>query len=219
MQMILRHFESDGLAAILDLGFVPDLVKVHLSDDTNVDIITWFKRMFDDETGWGTVFTGSSGVTTVAASAAAGILEYDSVASKQMLPAPSGTGEAAATLPVPFVAGTAQPTARTTSVVGTVVKSSNSQEKGFVYECTVSAGVYGTEPTAWPTIPGQTISDGTNTWICRESKIKNVGVKGITIGASVINNDNGNQIYVEAYRADKDPADLDAADVVADSAL
>jgi len=217
MQTVIRHIELDGAAVILDLGFIPDLVKMYIDDATNVDITTWFKRMVDDESMYGVLLTGSSGVTTRLTTAVTGISEYDTVTQKVLLPAPNGEGEQSASMPSAFVAGTAQPTARTTTVLGTVTKPSSGNENGYIYECTASAGVYGTEPTAWPTVPGTTVSDGTNTWICRDSKVKNIGVKGITIGGSVANNTNGLQCYVEAIRADKDPADTDAGGVVAGS--
>ncbi|KKL20064.1 hypothetical protein LCGC14_2459200 [marine sediment metagenome] len=214
-KQILRHFKADGLAAIIELGFVPDLVRLTLDEGTNPDVVTWFKRMFDDEAIFGHLTTGSSGAISRLTTAATGISAYDAAVSKVMLPAPSGEGEQATGVPVPFVAGTSSPTARSTSVLGTVTKPSSGKETGYIYECTVTAGVYGTEPTTWPTVPGVTVSDGTNTWITREEKIKVVGVKGIQIGADVSQNTNGNQCYLEAFRADKDPADIDAGDVVA----
>ena len=217
MQKIGRHFEADGLATIIDIGFVPDKAELRLDEGTNPDILTWMRRMFDDEAIYGHLYTGSTGVTTRVTTAATGISAYDSMTQKVMLPAPNGEGDAATGMPVAFVAGTAQPTARTTAVVGTVTKPST--PNGYIYECTVSAGVYGTEPTTWPTIPGNTVSDGTNTWTCRNEKVKNVGVKGIQIGATVSQNTDSNQCYLEAERWDKDPADTDAGGVVAGDAV
>lgn len=214
-QIIGRHFEADGLATIIDIGFVPDEVELRLDEGTNPDIVTWIKRMYDDESIYGHLLTGSSGVVTRLITAATGISAYDTVNPRVMLPAPDGEGEEAAAMPSNFVAGTAQPTARTTAVLGTVVKPSVGNENGYIYECTVSAGVYGTEPTTWPTIPGNTVSDGTNTWMCREEKVRNIGVKGVQIGADVSQNTNGNQCYLKAVRYDKDPDDIDAGGVVA----
>jgi hypothetical protein len=86
---------------------------------------------------------------------------------KVRIPAPDGNGFANAEVS-DFVAGAAQPTARSTTAVGTVVRPST--HNGFVYECTASAGVLGTEPV-WPTTPGESVSDGTNTWICRREDV------------------------------------------------
>lgn len=216
MQQILRHFESDGLAAIVDLGFVPDLTKVHLSDGTNVDIITQFRRMFDDEGEYGTIMTGATGVTTVAATAATGVSAYDETLVRQMLPAPSGDGlQASAMAEAYTVARSTAATARSTTALGTILKPSiaSGNTDGLVFECT-TAGTGSAEPT-WPTRAGESVTDGTTVFIARDSNIKDIGVKGIQIGADVINNDDGNQIYVEAYRADRDPADLDAGSIVA----
>lgn len=57
---------------------------------------------------------------------------------------------------------------------------------GYVYECTTKGGAMTnlTEPT-WGTVPGETTSDGSNTWTCREENIvANKGL-GITIGLSL----------------------------------
>lgn len=217
MQKVLRHFESDGLAAIIELGFVPDLVKVHLSDATNVDIITWFKRMFDDEGEYGTIMTGSTGVTTVATSEATGILAFDSTLPRNMLPAPSGNGLQGSTLAAAYtVTLSTAATARSTTALGSLLKPSVDNvaaKKGLVFECT-TAGTGSAEPT-WPTVAGESVTDGTTVFIARESIIEDIGVKGIQIGVDVINNDDGNQVYVEAERVDADPPEVDAGDIVA----
>lgn len=216
-QQVLRHFVSDGLAAIIDLGFVPDMVKVHLDDGTNVDIITFFKRMFDDEGTYGTIMTGTSGITTVAGTAATGISAFDSTLLRQMLPAPSGNGLQGATLAEAYtVARSTAATARSTTALGTILKPSINNvaaKKGLVFECT-TAGTGSAEPT-WPTEAGESVVDNSVVYIARESIIEDIGVKGIQIGVDVINNDNGNNVYVEAYRADFDPSVVDAGDIVA----
>ena len=219
MKMNTGSFIADGLAVNVDVGFIPDFVIAFEGcEEGNPQLHYWMRERIDAASALGQFgFLDTAGTKSTHAAAANGFASLDTVAPKLMLPAPSGTGEAIATLPVPFVAGTAQPTARTTTVVGTVVKSSNSQEKGFVYECTVSAGVYGTEPTAWPTVPGQTVSDGTNTWICRESKIKNVGVKGFTLGAT--GQTDGDEWTWIAFAADKVSTEVDAANVVAGASV
>lgn len=216
-QQVLRHFESDGLAAIIDLGFVPNLAKVHLDDGTNVDIITWFQRMFDDQETYGTIMTGTSGITTVAGTAATGISAFDSTLLRQMLPAPNGDGLQGGTLAAAYtVARSTAATARSTTALGTVLKPSVNDvaaKIGLVYEC-LTAGTGSAEPT-WPTVVGDTVLDNDVLYIARESNLQDIGVKGIQIGADVINNDDGNNVYVEAYLADADPTFVDAGDIVA----
>ena len=215
-KMGIRHFLSDGLATIVELGYVPDMCKVHLDEGTNPDIVTWFKRMFDDEGIYGFLLTGSSGVITRLTTAATGISAYDTATLKAMLPAPNGSGnEASATLPLEWTtARSSAASARSVTVTGTLIKPTSGNETGLIYECTTDGTGSGTEPT-WPTRPGESVTDNSTVWIARNLKVKMIGVKGIQIGADVSQNTNGNQIYIEAYGADKDPADLDAGDVAA----
>ncbi len=219
MKLIVRHFESDGLATIVDLGYIPEMCKLHLDEGTNPDIITWFRRMFDDEGIYGHIMTGSTGVVTRATTAATGISAYDSATLKAMLPAPSGDGEAAATLPLSWTqTRSSNASARSTTALGTLIKPTSGNETGLIGECTFDGTGDSSEPT-WPTRAGESVTDGTTIWIMRNLKVKMIGVKGIQIGVDVIQNDNGNQLYLEAYGADKDPADVDAGDVAVGTAV
>ena len=202
---------ADGSAINLDIGSVPDkFIGTAKAEETNPLIYTWYKERANTANAnaqYGYLNTGSSGVVTKAADADNGIQSYDTVTLKAMLPAPNGNGEVAATIAAAFVAGVAQPTARTTAVVGTTLRPSTAN--GFLYECTTSAGVYGTEPTTWGTVVGGTTSDGTNTWTCRTEKLKNIGAKGITIGAS-LSTDTDEWSY-EAELYDSDAPERDSA--------
>ena len=40
---------------------------------------------------------------------------------------------------------------------------------GFIYECTVAGTSHATDPPAWPTVIGQTVTDGTVTWRCEST--------------------------------------------------
>lgn len=186
MKKVGGELIADGSAINIDLGAVPNkFIGTAKAEETNPLIYTWFGERANTANAnaqYGYLLTGSTGVITKCADANNGIIAYDSVALKALIPAPNGDDEVAATIAADFVAGATQPTARSTSVVGTVVRPST--HNGFLYECTVSAGVYGTEPT-WGTVVGGTTSDGTNTWICREEKLKWVGAKGVTIGATI----------------------------------
>lgn len=213
-QIVGRHFEADGLAKIIDIGFIPDEVELRLDEGTNPDIVTWAKRMYDDESIYGHLLTGSSGIVTRLTTAATGISEYDSVNVRCMLPSPDGDGYQASALPSAYTTTlSSAATARSTTALGTVLKPSAGNETGYIYECT-TAGTSSAEPT-WPTVPGESVTDGTVVFICREERIRNIGVKGVQIGASVSQNTDGNQCYLKATRYDRDPGDIDAGSVVA----
>ena len=114
-------------------------------------------------------------------------------------------------LPDAVVAGTAQPTARTATALGTVTKPSAGNENGLVAENTTSTGVYGTEPT-WPTKPGDTVTDDqSNVWTMREEKLENRGVKGFTLGAT--GQTDGDEWNWYAWKADKVSSEVDMANV------
>jgi hypothetical protein len=211
MKVVLT-FIADGSAMNLDFGFIPDHVRAFRKfEETNPDVIEWWKRLADDADNgqYGILLTGSTGVVTVNASAAAGIAEYDeSLSDKVAIPAPSGEGEVTVTV-ADYSAATdysVSGQARSTSQAGTVVRPTT--HNGMVYECTVAGGAGGTEPT-WPTTPGETVSDDNNTWICREEKVTRGGGKGITIGASL--STDSDEWLVEAESILKSTAGGDSA--------
>ena len=200
MQKISGHFIAPNAAAVnLNLGFVPS--KFHAWSALGGTELSWdwWKILADlATTGQYGMVDDGAGVKAACASAAAGIIAYDTLAAAVEIPAPSGTGytKVAMSSVADFVAGAAQPTARSTSIVGTLKRPKGTGtvpvHTHLIYECTVSAGVLGTEPT-WPTKPGDTVSDGTNTWICREERLCTIGGKGVTLGATTMTD---NQIWV-----------------------
>ena len=214
MKKVGGHLIADGNAINIDIGFVPDKFTAWEGmEETSPSKHIWFKEQANTANAngqYGLLLTGSTGVITKHAAATNGFAEYNTVTLKALLPAPNGNGEVSATIAAAFVAGTAQPTARTTAVVGTTLRPSTAN--GFLYECTTSAGVYGTEPTTWGTVVGGTTSDGTNTWTCRTENLKNVGVKGITIGATASTDTDEWTWEAELYdsvAAEKDSATYD----------
>ena len=217
MQINSGHFIADGSAVNVDVGFVPDMIMAFEGiEETNPAQHFYFKELANTANGNGQYGMVRAGTGTVTKHAAAtnGFAEYDTGTLKQMLPAPTGTGELGATLAANFVAGTSQPTARSTSVLGTIVKPSTADVNGFIYECTASTGVYGTEPT-WPTLLGDTVvDDQTNTWMCREEKLKQIGGKGFTVGATIATD--GEILCFKAEQHDKagDMGDADSSSPV-----
>ena len=211
------QFVADGNEVDVEVGFIPDFViGFEGLEETNPDIHFWFRSAEDaisTDAQYGILLTGSTGVVTKHAAAVNGFATLDESTLKLLLQNPAGGDDLTASLPSAFVAGTAQPTARTTTALGTVTKPSLGNENGLVAECTVAAGVYGTEPT-WPTVAGETVSDGTNTWTMREEKIVNAGVKGFTLGATGQTDTDGWKwiaVATDQESADRDMANFDNA--------
>lgn len=199
-QIVSGHFTGSSDQCNVICGFVPDYVEMLLTAGGTELVFRWYKALYDNAAAakgkYGFVDDGA-GVLTHAAAAANGIIPYDPGSAPMVfLPAPNGNGEVKVALAADFVAGATQPTARTVSVPGTTVRPST--HNGFVYECTATAGVYGTEPT-WGTTIGGTTSDGTNTWTCRPEKVTAGGGMGFTIGVDVAITDGDTC----AFRAEK----------------
>jgi hypothetical protein len=208
---------ASDAAINVDIGFVPDYVKLWTAIGGTELIYEWYKCMGDTSALTGQYgFLDTAGAKSVPSTAATGIIAYDASAMKAMLPAPSGSGEKSATVTYTFATAktaTLTPTARTTAVLGTVIRPTTSN--GFLYECTVSGGAMTslTEPT-WPTILGDTVSDGSNTWICREEKTKLVGGKGFTVGVTVATDSEILCFKAEQHDRARDMGDADTSSPV-----
>ena len=204
------QFVADGNEVDVEVGFIPDFVIAFEGlEETSPNPHFWFRSAIDaisSDGEFGLLMTGTTGVITKHAAAINGFAPLDSQALKVILSNPAGGDDLATDLPDAFVAGTAQPTARTATALGTVTKPSLGNENGLIAECTTSGGVYGTEPT-WPIIAGETVSDGNNTWTMREEKNENRGIKGFTLGATGQTDTDGWKWV--AFAADKENEDRD----------
>jgi len=214
-QIISGTYIASDAAVNVECGFVPDRVKLTTAVGGTELVYEWLKVMGDTDALTGQYgILDTAGAKSVPSTAATGITAYDTAVVKQMLPAPNGEGLIGADLPDAFVAGTAQPTARTTTALGTVTKPSQGNETGLVYECTTSTGVYGTEPT-WPTLSGDTVTDDqSNVWTARESVIQNQGVQGFTVGASVCTDGEIHAFTAEMHDKSSNMGDADVTNPV-----
>jgi len=207
------QFTADGNAVNVDVGFIPDFVIAFEGlEETSPSPHYWFRSAIDSLTAdgqFGLLVTGTDGIVTKHAAAVNGFAPLDTEALRVILPNPAGGEDLAAALPDGFVAGTAQPTARTATALGTVTKPSLGLENGLIFECTTSTGVYGTEPT-WPTVAGDTVTDDqSNVWTAREEKNENRGIKGFTLGATGQTDTDGWKWV--AFGSDKESPDRDMA--------
>lgn len=208
---VLRRLFGGAANYNLILGFIPSYVEVTVMEGTNPVTYRWYGKQMQeslvgiaDSTEFGIKRTGADGVETYMDTVAKGISAYDGSKIVQVLIENPATGKGEGVTPSDFLAGDTQPTARTASAVGTVKRPSTHND--YVYECTVSAGVLGTEPTTWPTVPGETVSDGTNTWICREENIVAGEGLGITLGGTLLTNDE--EVFIVAVRDDSEVQDI-----------
>ena len=207
------QFVADGNEVDVEVGFIPDFVIAFEGlEETSPSPHFWFRSAIDgisSDGEFGLLMTGTTGIITKHAAAINGFAPLDTLALRLLLPNPAGGDDLAVALPDAFVAGTAQPTARTATALGTVTKPSIGNENGLVAENTTSAGVYGTEPT-WPIRPGDTVTDDqNNVWTMREEKIENRGIKGFTLGATGQTDTDGWKWV--AFAADKETPDRDVA--------
>jgi len=207
-KIVSGHFESDGNAINLKLGFVPDwCILFNNTGQTAPDIYFWFKRFVDDASMYGLLITGSSGVVSRVTTAAEGIDAFDSEVYRVLLPDPI-TNEN-----VPINAS-AYNTATTYSARGTtcgqVVRPTT--RNGFVYELyTASGGAAGTEPTWGTTVGGLTTAGSGDVWICREENVVVSGGKGVTVGATL--QTDARELFYLAGESEKDEDKGDAGRV------
>ena len=185
MEKVSGYFVASAGPDNIECGFVPDEVHcISALGGTELEF-SFFKILADLAASGQYGFTYSTTGVPDPAASGSGIATYDTSSPKLAFDNPTGDGpDVYADFPAAFEAGTTSPTARTGSAIGTITKPSIGNENGLVAECTASAGVFGTEPT-WPTRPGDTVSDGTNTWTMRETKIVQAGVKGFTVQAGI----------------------------------
>jgi hypothetical protein len=212
-----KHWEGDGSAVNIDLGFIPDFaIMLANTGQTNPDIYLWFRRFVDDQSMYGLLITGSTGVVTRVTTAATGLDAFDSKFQQVRVESPvPGRGKQLAD--VSDWAASTSATARTASAVGTIVRPTT--KNGYVYECTTGGTTNDTEgePT-WPTTPGDTVTETDGVvWTCREEEAAIGGAKGLTAGATTQTDAREYFIYATKSELDRDAGD--AAEVGANAAI
>lgn len=194
MQFVQRILYGQGAAYNLELGFVPTFVHIMKYNATHGSVVwlTWYGTPNEDDAvviaGGGIYGHLHTNGAVTEADADTGIQSYDGAKMPQVLvesPIPAKGDLKVDCFDFDYhKANSTTPTERSATVIGTMVRPTTAN--GYVYECTTTAGAMTslTEPT-WPTNPGDTISDGSNTWTCREENIvANKGL-GITLGQTL----------------------------------
>jgi len=209
MKMVQRTLIGQGVAINLELGFIPTYVEIYKQHGTitSASFLKWWGKEYEDDAvvdaadqEYGVIDTGG---TFSEADANTGISSYNGAKTPQVLvesPIP-GTGDLKKDC---FnyayqIANTVTPTARSATVIGTMVRPNTAN--GYVYECTTSGGACAVQPT-WPTTVGGTVTDSANNvWTCREENIvanKGLGITlGLTLAAASI------PLFITAWEADQ----------------
>jgi hypothetical protein len=211
MKCVERILIGSGAAYNMELGFEPHRVEVELVDAATASIFYhWNGRAqqehttcVTDSTEYGTKVT--EGVTSICDTVAKGISLYAGSKTQRVLvesPKP-GVGDIATDITGDWTTAiSTAATARSATAIGTIVRPTT--HNGYVYECTTAGIGAATEPT-WPTTPGETVTDGTTVWTCREENIVAGKGKGITLGATLLTS--GALFFVRAFMYD-DVVDL-----------
>lgn len=204
MQMASRILIGGGVAYNLALGFVPTCVEGYTYNATPDSIVRfrWEGPLAEDNAviaaGGGVYGHSIDGAVVAELDANTGMSSYEGSKTPVVLidsPKPAG-GQVLGT-PLDYtVARSTAATERTATAIGTIIRPTT--HNGYVYECT-TAGTGSAEPT-WPTTPGETVTDGSTVFTCREENIANAGEFGVTLGATLMTD--GNTVVIHAYKAD-----------------
>jgi hypothetical protein len=203
------YFYATGATTNIGCGFVPDVLMLYMNDSTNIQQVVWFKSMYDEYINngvsvFGYKLNGADGITTPLTSAAGGVVPYDSKANVVLVDSPvPGKGKIECSVADWLAATNYSSGARTAIACGTIVRPT--VHNGFVYELTTNTSTGTSAPASWPTVPGQTCTDGGgNVWTCRKENIAIGGQKGFTLGGSSMPvNTNDKRVYYIAETVDK----------------
>lgn len=204
---VIIRLKGGAAAYNLDLGFVPSLVQVTVMSATNPDTYRWFGQEMQESaeaiaSSWEYgIKNTAGGAETYMATAATGISVYDgSKTPRVRIPAADGDGMALTDVYGDWsstVDYSSVGTARSTTAVGTVVRPPT--HNGKVFELTTATGTGTSEPSSWDVEPGVSVTDGgSNVFICRLEDIASSKGKGITLGATLLENDK--IVWIVAWR-------------------
>jgi hypothetical protein len=187
LQIKIGHFEADGGAIHLPIGFQPDYVRLIAkgASSTNAIVYEWFREMEDHDSIDGWSFT--DGVDAEIASGS-GITAYDT---STEIPTIS---EWSASTSVTARSSTAHGSYVKATTSGTDVDG-NEIDRSAIFECVV-AGTTGSSEPNWPTeIGANGPSDNSVIWQKVNVATERGGYKGFSLAASMTGLADGNEGY------------------------
>ena len=204
-QIKTGHFEQDGGAVYVPVGFIPSyLMFVDFHTSTNIILYHWWSAMEDDmASGAQEGFSVAEGVTARLADDG-GFDAYN-------------TGTESPTVTDWTQAVSTAATARTATAPGTFVKPTTSgtidtgedADRSLVFECVTAGTGDSSEPSWNPTIGGNT-TDGSTVWQCVAEPTLRKGYQGFSVAAALMTD--GQEAFFLAIQADEDIDYGDSAD-------
>lgn len=204
MNIVCGHFEADGSAIYLPLGFIPSyFYMVDMVTDGESIHYEWWKDMADVDADYGGGLTEDDDGVNAWIATASGITTYN-------------TATEAPTISDYTVARSTAATARTSTTRGTLLRPSTSgtnvdgavADRSAIFEC-VTAGTGSAEPT-WPVGIGDQVTDGTTVFELVNQPTFSAGYQGVTIAAAI--QTDGQECFFNALEAHDY---IDFGDVVA----
>jgi len=186
MKAVQIHAIADGGAMNFDIGFKPDYVEAYSALGGTELGYKYFRVLQEAETsGQYGLAIANAGDVSACASAAEGIQTYEEGDDLGVMIQHPGSGKMVLASVTDWAIGTSYSTGeRSATAIGTIIRPPI--HNGCVYELTTDVGDGTSEPTTWPTTPGETCTDGgTNIWTCRREIVKKAGGQGFTIGATI----------------------------------
>jgi len=216
MLLVSKHWTADGNAVIVDCGAKVIRATLYIdTGQTNPLVYVYSRQWEQEDTLYGILNTGSTGVLTRMTTAATGMEAYDAKQHGVLVPNPAGGVD---NFRVPTIWSTATDyssgfTARSATAAGSVVWPPSGSRNEMIYELTTATGTGTSAPSSWPTTPGDTATDGgSNVWTAREQNAFVKGAQGITVGATTQTDGRLNQIFCECQDPGKD-VDIAVGDV------
>jgi hypothetical protein len=210
------YISSDD-AVQVEVGFVPDRVKLTTAVGGTELVYDWYKVLGDTSAGTGQYgILDTAGVKSTPSTAATGIIALSSDDTGVLIESPQDSGKLIFVSTddiADWEASTAYTPARSATTVGKLLYPTT--RKDFVFELTTAGTSGATEPAGFATAkPGETVTDNTAVWTCREQDVTKRGVNGFQVGVTVCTDGEIHVWTAEKHDVSEDQGDADLTNPV-----
>ena len=204
-------FIARELATPVDIGFIPDHIKLYELTSTAEVMYDWYRCLYDKGSTfmYGISHNGDGALADVG-SADAGIIPYEEGEDVGIMIEHPTSGKLVKTTAADWTSDNSTnavaKAASASPVIGTCLRPTT--HNGYVYECITAGTSSGTEPT-WPTVPGETVLDNNVLFICRKEIVAKGGGQGFQIGVDLSVNTDIWVFEAEKHLRSEDMGDAD----------